>query len=136
MILVNKKNDAFIELELQEVETDRANGIELKVHIKRKYLNAKFFYLWIEKDDLSRFIKNLKRVVAGKASIAKLNSPTRDDLYLVLVRKGPSFYIGVRVTAYNFTPTKLKDSVALSFEIGPESIPTFIKELERVLAKL
>ena len=136
MILSNKKKAASIELELQEVETDRANGASVKVHIKRKHLNAIFFNLWIEKYDLAKFIKNLKKVVAGKANTAELNSPTEDDLYLILLRKDQSLFAGIRVTAYNFTPTKLKDSAALSFEIEPESLPLFIKELEYILAKL
>jgi hypothetical protein len=38
--------------------------------------------------------------------------------------------------AYNFTPTKLKDSVCISLEIDHETIGPFIKELEEILVKL
>src|SRR5512139_3719439 len=135
MILSSKNKDASLELEVQEIETDRANGLGIKVLIKKKNLNAKFFNLWLEKDNLARFAKNLKKVAAGQASLAALNSPTEDDLYLVVVKKDQAFFVGIRVAVYNFTPTKLKDSVALSFEIESGSIPPFIKDWEYILAK-
>jgi hypothetical protein len=135
MILISKINDASMAMELQEIETDRAKGIGVKIHIKKKNLNAKFFNLWIEKDSLSKFVRNLKKVIAGQASIAALNSQTRDDLYLVLVGKDELLFIGVQVSTYHFTPISFKNQVALSFEIEREYISLFIKELEYILAK-
>jgi hypothetical protein len=129
MILFNSKNKSSIELELLEVETDRAAGIEVKVHIKRKYFNAKFFSLWIEKTDLSKFISDIRRLYNGKAAKASLNSPDEDDLHLILIRKDQIFFIGIRVKSYNFTPINIQDSVTLSLEIDKESIMPFINGL-------
>jgi hypothetical protein len=135
MILYDKKKVSKLEIELQEIEVDRATGIGVHVCIKRKHFNTKFFNLWIEKGNLSRFVRKLKGLVTGKVSMAELNSPVDDDFYLVLVRKDRSFFIGVQIKGYNFTPTKLKDFVSISFEIDLESIPPFIEELEQIITK-
>jgi hypothetical protein len=131
MIITGKKKESF-ELQLLELERDRATGIEVEIHLKRKSLSAKFFHLWIEKEELSKFIGGLKKLINGRVASVALNSPKGDDLYLVLMKKNDTFFLGIKVEAYNFTPIKIKDTVMLCFEANPETIPPFIKELETI----
>jgi hypothetical protein len=133
MVITSKKGDASCEINLQEIEMDRAKGIEVEIRLKRKYLNVRFFHLWIDKSALSTFISMLMRFHTGKSSQAVLHSPDEEDLYIIFMRKGNSLFFGIKVQVYNFTPIKLKDSATLSFEIESENILIFIDNMKSIL---
>ncbi len=132
MIISNAKNNEYVKFDVAEIESDRAEGVSLHLHIKKKNINAKFFYVWVSRGLLTRFAEDIGKILTGAIDRTEINTITHDGIRIEIKYTEEKYLTGIEIIVPNLLDIDIKDSASLGFEAAKESLETFNKKLLNV----
>lgn len=135
----DKQSEVLIESCHSALATYLYPAICVSLHMKTNEVSGRREEVWIEQDEINRFLSQLKALDATRKKAATLKTMTPDDFTLTLFPLDPLGHIGLKATIRGRKCRAggrlFEFSVEGAFEIDPTTVPQIIADFSGLISK-
>jgi len=133
----NKEYISIIELERISDDLPTPGDVRLKVSVCIKEFAGSYEDVWIEKDELKRFLLDLIKLEETREGEARLESMSPDEFWMEFRTIDRAGHMGVEVQLkrFQYSESKLWPRMVVGgFEFDVSTLPQLVREFKKLLS--